>query len=230
LEKLNDRPLRKIEKSRRQLFDEWDRPAARPLPDRPHEFALWKKATVNIDYHVEVDRHFYSVPCALVHQVMDVKVTASTVEVLHGGQRVAAHAYSHLKGRHSTTPAHMPLAHQRHADQSPSRLLADAARVGPRTAELVQALFDTRPHPEQGYRSALGILRLARAIGRDRLEAACTRALAYKLFSCDAVRHILIRGHDKLPLPGPVPSLPLPLHDNIRGGDYYTTSQEVSRT
>jgi transposase len=230
LEKLNDRPLRKIQKSRRQLFDELDRPAARPLPDRPHEFALWKKATVNIDYRIEVDRHFYSVPCALVHQVMDLKVTASTVEVLHGGGRVATHAYSFLKGRHSTTPAHMPTAHQKHADQSPSRLLADATRVGPRTAELVQALFDARPHPEQGYRSALGILRLARAIGKDRLEAVCTRALAYKLFSCGAVRNILTHGHDKLPLPGLAPALPLPLHDNIRGGNSYATTQEVSRT
>jgi transposase len=230
LEKLNDRLLRKIQKSRRQLFDELDRPAARTLPDRPHEYALWKKATVNIDYHIEVERHFYSVPCVLVRQVVDVKVTAGTVEALHGGQRVALHLRSHHRGRHSTTPAHMPTAHQKHADQSPSRLLADAARVGPKTAALVQAFFDARPHPEQGYRSALGILRLARAIGKDRLEAACTRALVYKLFSFRAVRNILTRGHDKLPLPGLAPTPALPHHDNIRGGDYYATTQEVSRT
>jgi transposase len=227
LEKLNDRPLRKIQRSRRQLFDELDRPAALTLPDRPYEFAEWKKAKVNIDYHVEIDFHYYSVPCRLIHESVDVKLTASTVEVLFKGERVAAHARSHLRGRHSTTPAHMPLAHQKHAEWSPSRLINWAGQAGPQTAALVQAIFDSRPHPEQGYRSVLGLMRLAKSVGNDRLEAAATRALAYRLTSYRAVCSILDGGHDKLPLrPPPVPALPR--HRNIRGEGYYT-SKEVSQ-
>jgi transposase len=227
LEKLNDRPLRKIQRSRRQLFDELDRPAALPLPDRPYEFADWMTAKVNIDYHVEIDCHYYSVPCRLIHESVDVKVTASTVEILFKGERVAAHARSRLRGRHSTTPGHMPLAHQKHAEWSPSRLLHWAGLAGPQTAALVQAIFDSRPHPEQGYRSVLGLMRLAKSVGTDRLEAAATRAIAYRLTSYRAVRSILDGGHDKLPLRPP--SLPaLPRHPNIRGEGYYTP-QEVSQ-
>jgi transposase len=227
LEKLNERPLRKMQRSRRQLFDELDRPAAFLLPDRPYEFAEWRKAKVNIDYHVELDHHYYSVPCRLVGESIDAKLTASTVEILSQGERVAAHARSRLRGRHTTTPAHMPPAHQKHADWSPSRILNWAAQVGPQTAALVQAIFDSRPHPEQGYRSALGLLRLAKSVGKDRLEAAATRALAFRLTSYRAVRSILDGGHDKLPLrPHTRPALPR--HHNIRGGDYYAP-QEDSR-
>ena len=226
LEKLNDRPLRKIPKSRRQLFEELDRPAALPLPDRPYEFAEWKRAKVNIDYHIEIDRHYYSVPCRLVHESVDAKLTASTVEILFKGERVAAHPRSHFPGRHTTTPAHMPLAHQKHADWSPSRLIRWAAQVGPQTAALVQAVFDSRPHPEQGYRSVLGMMRLAKSVGNERFEAASARALAYRLTSYRAVQRILDGGHDKLPLRAS--SRPaLPRHHNIRGGTYYT--QEDSR-
>lgn len=226
LEKLNDRSLRKIQRSRRQLFDELDRPAALPLTDRPYEFAEWKRPKVNIDYHVEIDHHYYSVPCRLVGESVDAKITASTIEILHNGERVAAHAHSHLRGRHSTTAAHMPPAHQHHADWSPSRILNWAGLAGPQTKALVQAIFDSRPHPEQGYRSAMGIMRLAKFVGKDRLEAAATRALAFKLTSYRAVSSILEHGHDKLPLL-PVVRPPLPRHHNIRGGDYYT--QEASQ-
>jgi transposase len=226
LEALNDRPLRKIQKSRRQLFNELDRPAALPLPERPYEFAEWKKPKVNIDYHVEIDFHYYSVPCRLVGETVDAKVTASTVEILFKGERVAAHARSRLRGRHTTTDAHMPPAHQHHADWSPSRLLTWAGQVGPRTQELVQAIFDSRPHPEQGYRAALGVMRLAQSVGKNRLEAAAARALAFRLTSYRAVRSILNGGHDKLPLRSPTRPA-LPRHHNIRGGDYY--AQEASQ-
>ena len=234
LETLNGRPLRKIQRSRRQLFDDLDRPAARPLPNHPYEFAEWKQPKVNIDYHVEVDFHYYSVPCRLVGETVDAKLTASTVEILFKGERVAAHVRSHQRGRHSTTPAHMPTAHQKHAEWSPSRLFAWANQVGPQTAALVQTIFDSRPHPEQGYRSVLGIMRLAKSVGNDRLEAAAARGLAYRLTSYRAICSILDGGFDQLPLrPPPVPALPR--HDNIRGGDYYIqeprqTPQEARQT
>lgn len=226
LENLNDRPLRKIQRSRRQLFDELDRPAALPLPARPYEFAEWKRAKVNIDYHIDIHAHYYSVPCRLVGESVDAKVTASTIEVLFKGERVATHVRSPLRGRHSTTPAHMPLTHQKHADWSPSRLLAWAGQTGPQTTALVQAICDSRPHPEQGYRSVLGIMRLGKSVGTDRLEAAATRALAYRLTSFRAIRDILRSGHDKLPLhPPAIPALPL--HDNIRGEEYYVAQHPL---
>ena len=233
LERLNNRPMRKIQKSRRQLFDDIDRPAALPLPPRPYEFAEWKKVKVNIDYHVEIDFHYYSVPYRFVGETLDAKFTASTVEILRKGERVAAHPRSHQRGLPSTLSDHMPTAHQRHADWSPSRLLAWAAQVGPQTAALAQAIFDSRPHPEQGYRSLLGIMRLAKSVGKDRLEAAATRAMAFRLTSYRAVRSILDGGHDRLPLR--VPSRPaLPRHHNVRGEAYYAqephqTSQEAHK-
>jgi transposase len=224
LEKLNTRPLRKIQKSRRELFLELDQPAAGPLPERPYEFAQWKKATVNIDYHIEVDHHFYSVPCRLVRETVDAKVTASTVEILFKGERVAAHVRSHQKGRHTTIPTHMPPAHRAYAEWSPSRIVGWAGQVGPKTAELVQSILDSRQHPEQGYRSALGLLRLAKSVGKDRMEAATSRALAYHLTSFRAVRNILDRGYDRQALQPPTPRA-LPCHRNIRGGDYYTNQK-----
>ena len=230
LEKLNARILHKIQKSRRDLFAELDRPAALPLPDRPYEFAQWKKATVNIDYHIEIDRHYYSVPCRLLRQSVDVKLTAATIEVLAHGERGAAHVRSHQPGRHTTHPEHMPPAHRAYAEWSPSRLIGWAGQVGPKTAELVQAIFDSRRHPEQGYRSALGLLRLAKTVGKERMEAAAMRALAYHLFSLRAVRNILDGGYDRQPLhPNPSPCA-LPRHTNIRGGAYYITPQEETHT
>lgn len=220
LEKLNDRTLRKIQKSRRALFDEWDRPAALPVPDRPYEFAQWKKATVNIDYHIEIDRHYYSVPCRLLRQTVDVKLTAATLEVLFKGERVAAHPRSHDPGRHTTFPAHMPPSHRAYTEWSPSRMIDSARQVGPNTTALVQAILDSRPHPEQAYRSALGLLRLAKTVGNERMEAAAARALAFHLSSFRAVRNILDRGYDRHPLRPPTPRA-LPRHTNIRGGDYY---------
>jgi transposase len=228
LQKLNDRKLIKTQKSRRDLFEELDRPAALPLPERPYEFAQWKTATVNIDYHIEIDRHYYSVPCRLVRQTVDVKLSATTVEVLFKGERVAAHARSHEKGRHTTLPAHMPTAHRAYSEWSPSRIVGWAGQVGPKTAELVQSILDSRQHPEQGYRSAMGLLRLAKSVGKDRMEAATTRALVYHLASFRAVRKILAGGYDRQPLRPTAAPRVLPCHRNIRGGDYYTTQQEES--
>lgn len=221
LDALNDRPFQKLEGSRRSLFESVDRPNLRPLPPTRYEFAQWRVARVNIDYHIQVDRHFYSVPYQLRRQEVDVRMTATTVEILHGGRRVASHVRSQRPGVYTTNPAHMPAAHRAHLEWSPSRLIAWGARVGPQTAAFIEQLLDSRPHPEQGYRSCLGLMKLARTYSRERLEAACHRSLKIRALSYRSVKSILVSGVDRLPLQ---PSLPLRLptqHPHLRGPDYY---------
>ncbi len=223
LDDLNRRRMRHYQASRWELFTRLDRPALRPLPATPFVYGLWKLATVNVDYHVEVEHHYYSVPHALVHAQVDVRVSALTVEIFHRGQRVAAHVRSHIRGQHTTVTAHMPKAHQRHREWSPSRLIAWGATVGPQSAALVEAILASRPHPEQGYRSCLGILRLARRDGPGRLEAACARALAVGARSYRHVDAILKHGLDRCPLPeaGAAPPTRPVVHDQVRGSAYY---------
>lgn len=222
LDALNDRPFQKLEGSRRSLFEELDRPALRPLPPSRYEFAEWPKARVNIDYHIQVRHHFYSVPHALARQEVDVRLTATTVEVFHRGRRVAVHCRSHRKGAYTTDPAHMPAAHRAHLEWSPSRLVRWAATVGPRTARFVERLLESRPHPEQGYRSCLGLMRLARSYPAERMEAACHRALVCGTLSYRSVNSILRTGMDAVPIEAEQPSLHLPPeHVHIRGPDYY---------
>jgi transposase len=220
---LNRRRMRHYQASRWELFTRLDRPALRPLPATPFVYGVWKFAKVNVDYHVEIDHHYYSVPHALVHAQVDVRVSALTVEIFARGQRVAAHARSHVRGRHTTVTAHMPKAHQQHREWSPSRLIAWGATVGPQTAALVDAILASRPHPEQGYRSCLGILRLARRDGPVRLEAACARALAAGARSYRHVDAILKHGLDRIPFPEPGAAAPAPpvVHDQVRGATYY---------
>ncbi|HEY0092915.1 MAG TPA: IS21 family transposase, partial [Archangium sp.] len=170
LEKLNTRPMRKLGKSRRQLFEEVEKAALKPLPDKPYELAHWKKARVNVDYHVELEGHCYSVPYGLVGQQVEVRYTASCVEVLLGGRRVASHVRSEERGGFTTQAEHMPASHRAHAQWTPSRILSWAATVGPNTAALVQEVMKRRPHPEQGFRSALGVIRLAQRHGQQRVE------------------------------------------------------------
>jgi len=220
---LNARRMRRYGASRQELFARLDRPALRPLPATPFAYGTWKVARVNIDYHVEIEHHYYSVPHALVHAQVDVRVSARTVEIFHRGQRVAAHVRSHARGQHTTVTAHMPKAHQRHREWSPSRLVAWAAQIGPQTAQLVQAILAARPHPEQGYRSCLGLFRLGRREGAARLEAACARALAVGARSYRHVDAILKHGLDRVPLPAAAPAPPAPavVHDQVRGATYY---------
>jgi transposase len=219
---LNARPMRLYRVSRRELFERLDRPALRPLPSEPFLYGEWKRARVNIDYHVELHRHYYSVPYVLVHEVMEARVSATTVELFHRGQRVAAHVRDDTPGRHTTNPAHMPKAHQHHLEWTPSRLIQWAETIGPQTAALVAAILADRPHPEQGYRSCLGLLRLSRRDGTARLEAACARALTVGVRSYRHVDSILKHGLDRLPPLEPAPQLPLaPVHEHLRGRDYY---------
>jgi len=222
---LNDRPFQKLEGSRRSLFLELDKPNLRPLPATSFEFAEWHHARVNIDYHIQVKLHFYSVPYQLSRQQVEVRMTATTVEIIHQGRRVASHVRGHRKGIYTTNPAHMPASHRAHLEWSPSRLIAWGAKVGPHTAAFVEKLLASRPHPEQGYRSCLGLMKLARTYPKDRMEAACQRSLEIKSLSYRSVKSILNSSIDQLPLQ---PSLPLKLptnHPHLRGPDYYRTNE-----
>jgi len=218
---LNERPFKKLEGCRASLFTELDRPALRPLPERAYEYATWKKATVNIDYHVEWERHYYSVPYGLVGERADVRATAVTIEVFVRGRRVASHLRSAAVGRHTTEPAHMPESHRRHLEWTPGRLVAWGERTGPATGALVTGILAGRPHPEQGFRSCLGIFRLGRRHGPERLEAACARALAVGALSYRSVDSILKTGLDRAPLPEPSPVRVTRSHPNVRGPGYY---------
>jgi transposase len=221
LERLNRRPFRKLPGSRRALFDALDKPALRPLPGEPYVFAEWKKARVHIDYHVELDGHYYSVPYQLVKRQLDVRFTARTVECFHQGRRVASHVRSSFKGRHTTTPEHMPIAHRAYAEWTPQRLIRWAEQTGPATAGVVAHILQRHVHPQQGFRSCLGIMRLAKGFGAERLEAACRRALALGACSYKSIESILRQGLDRKPLPEPQePSAALE-HDNLRGSGYY---------
>jgi transposase len=219
---INARPFQKMDGSRQSLFEQLERPALRPLPPGRYEFATWRQARVNIDYHIEADRHWYSVPYQLARQQVDVRLSAATVEIFHHSRRVASHARSFQRHRHTTDPAHMPESHRQHAEWTPSRITGWAARAGPATARLVEKILASRPHPEQGYRAALGIIRLASRYGDARAEAACARALALRSYSYRSVESILKHSLDRQPLPGTGPAIPAhPAHENVRGPGYY---------
>jgi len=182
LKRLNERPFKKLPGSRQELFEQLDRPALQPLPAHAYAFAEWKKVRVNIDYHVDVEGHYYSVPYQLVRKSLDARYTARTVECFHKGQRVASHIRSLLKGHHTTVAEHMPKSHREYAQWTPQRLIRWAENTGPATAGVVQTILARRAHPQQGFRSCLGILRLGKSFSDERLEAACRRAL--KIGSC----------------------------------------------
>ncbi len=222
LEDLNQREMRVYKASRRQLFEKLDRPALRPLPAEPFTYGEWKQARVNIDYHIAVDHNFYSVPYKLIHEAVEARMTANTVEIFRRGVRVASHVRLRGTNLYSTVPEHMPPAHQKHAEWTPERMTGWAAKIGPDAKRLVEAILAERRHHEQGYRSCLGILRLAKVYGDARLEAAATRALAVGIRTYRQVESILHNGLDRLPLPGAQPEKAQPIeHENLRGPDYY---------
>jgi transposase len=217
---LNDRPMRHVGKSRRAIFEEIERSALATLPAVPFEYAEWKTARVHPDYHVEVDKTFYSVPHRLIGRQVDVRLTHRVVEIFYDHARVASHMRTSQRRGHVTVNEHMPKAHQRYANMSPASLVERASKIGPNTATFVERLMRDKPHPEQGYRSAMGILSLARRYEIGRLEAACDRALTIGAASYSSVNAILKAGLDKVrPTTGPVE--PTPVHGNIRGGSYY---------
>jgi transposase len=229
LTELNNKKFQKLPTTRRQQFEKIDKPALKPLPERRYEYALWKKATVNIDYHVEVEKHYYSVPYQLVKKMVDVRLTSRTVEVLYKNRRVASHSRSYHNGKFTTLLEHMPEKHKRYLEWTPARIIKWAGEAGPCTKKLVTEIINSKPHPQQGYRACLGIMRLGdKRYGRERLEAACSRALAIQSYSYKSVESILKKGLDQQPLvTGPVKTQAAPtMHDNIRGKDYYRQEQE----
>ena len=219
---LNERAFRKLPGSRRSAFEQLDQPALRPLPAQRYEFAQWKKARVGIDYHVEFDGHYYSAPYALARQAVELRITASVLEVLHRGQRVASHVRSLRRGGHTTVTVHMPEAHQRQCEWTLERLLRWAEKSGPATAAAIGTIVASRPHPEQGFRAALGVLRLDKDYGAERLEAACRRAVTLGACRYQSIAAILKAGLDRASLPTTAdePTTPL-VHDNVRGPGYY---------
>jgi len=220
---LNQRPMRNYGgKNRQQLFDEVDRPALRGLPSTRFVYGEWKKARVNIDYHVEYDAHYYSVPHSYVGDEVEIRASSTTVEVFRRGLRIASHIRCHQPGRHTTVAAHMPKAHREHREWSPSRMINWALSIGPGTADLVRKILERRCHPEQGYRSCLGILRLSKRYDAERLEAACAKAVLVGALSYRHVDSILKHGLDRLPSePAADETPPVTTHENVRGSDYY---------
>jgi transposase len=208
--------------SRRELFERIDKPALNTLPAERFVYAECKTARLNIDYHAEIDHHYYSAHYSLVHEQIEARLTASTIELFRKGERIASHPRSYARGKHTTDPEHMPKSHREHREWSPSRILHWAGTIGPKTRELAEAILAERRHPEQGYRSCLGILRLAKRYGNDRLEAACSRAVAVRARSYRHVDSILKNGLDRLPSPEmEAPAEKSVAHENIRGRGYY---------
>ena len=222
LGKLNQKPFRKREGSRATLFAELDRPALQPLPSERFQLHHWTQARVNIDYHVQFDRHFYSVPYTLTGQLVEIRSTAGTLEIFHRGQRVASHARSHEPYKATTVHEHRPKSHQQHLAWPPSRLLHWAETTGPATAQLFAEILKSKPHPERGYRSCLGILRLGQRYAAARLEAASQRALLTGACSYHSVKSILERSLDRQALEEPPSSAPL-AHENLRGASYFAS-------
>jgi transposase len=229
VEKVNRRPFQKLDYSRLDRFLELDKPVLTPLPASRYELADFLNPTVNIDYHIEVVGHYYSVPFDLKGQKVDVRLTARTVEVLHRGKRIASHPRDDRKGQHTTDPAHMPKAHREHLDWSPSRIINWAQKIGPHCATAAQQIIEGRDHPEQGYRACLGIIRLSHCYESQRVDAACRRALALNVCSYRSIQSILKTGMDREPLPGEQPTVPVCSrhHDNVRGGSYYAQEQSA---
>jgi transposase len=218
---LNTRIMRKLGKSRQELFETLDRPALAALPNEPYRYAEWRKCRVAPDYHVEIAGHYYSVPSRLIGEQVEARITDSTIEIFAKGNRIASHVRSRLRNRHTTIREHMPSAHRRHADWTPARLLQEAAKIGPAAIALFEAILAAKPHPEQGFRSCLGILRLAKTYGAQRLEAACRRGNDIGSRSYGSIASILQHGLDRAAAQDSVPQRTPVRHANIRGQGYY---------
>jgi transposase len=216
-----ERPIRRLGVTRRKLLEEIDRPALKALPESPYVFAEWRICRVSIDYHVEVEAHYYSVPHRFVRAEVEVRFTARTVEIFHKGERIAAHQRMSGNHKHTTVPEHMASSHRRYAGWTIERIRKDAASIGPATAALCDLILDERTHPEQGFRACLGIIRLARSYGHERLDAAATRAIDIGARTYGSVKSILANNLDRRPSPKRSADDAPILHPNIRGPRYY---------
>jgi transposase len=219
---LNERrPIRRLGLTRRQLLEDLDRPALKPLPAEPYVFAEWRARRVGLDYHLDIDGHYYSVPYRFAREQVEVRLTARTVEVFRKGERIAAHLRNSGNGRHTTVPEHMPSSHRRHADWTIERIRREAAAIGPSTALLCELILEHRPHPEQGFRACLGIVRLVKTFGHQRVEAAAARALDIGARSYGSLKSILDHNLDRHAAPARAADGTIIRHPNIRGSRYY---------
>jgi len=226
LAELNGRSMQRLGASRRELYERLDRPALKALPAERYQMAEWKPCRVSIDYHVEVERNYYSVPYQLVGELLEARFTPTIVEVYFKSRRVASHRRLAGRGQASTLPEHMPSSHRAHAEWTPSRIIRWAEKTGAATGRLVAEILSRHRHPEQGYRACLGILRLGKRYGSERLEAAAARAEGLRSYSYRTIKNILSSGADRLPLEAePSPPKPTPRHANIRGADYYAQKE-----
>jgi transposase len=225
LEKLNNKKMRHFKKSRRELFEMIDKPALMPLRSSPYVFAEWKWATVSIDYHIEFDGHFYSAPYQLVKKEIQVRATSVTVEIFYKSNRVASHPRSYQKGGFKTEPSHRPPSHNAHLEWTPERIINWAKKKGSNTGIFIQKLIATKAHPEQGYRSALGVIRLSDKFGEARLDQACNNAIAIGSYSYRTVKNMLNNGMDKVALPSKIKEEKqqdfFVSNENVRGKEYY---------
>lgn len=225
LEELNHRPFQKLDGTRRSLFEATERGALKPLPAERYEYGEWREAKVNIDYHIAVECHFYSVPYCLQRKKVSVRLTASMVEILHQGTRVAVHQRSRIRGAYSTEASHRPKAHQHHLEWTPSRLVNWGKSIGPATGAVIEYILASKPHPEMGYRSCLGLFSLGKRYGTERLEAAAFRAVRTGAQSYRSLKSMLERSLDKAPVVAEPAETRLPtVHENIRGSDYYAAA------
>ncbi len=219
LKRMNGHVMRRLGLCRSDLFESVEKPALRSLPESDYEFAEWRLARVNVDYHIEVANYYYSVPHALIRAQVDVRITSRTIEVFHHGKRVAAHQRRYGGQRHGTDPEHMPSSHRRYAEWTPERFRRWAATIGPNTEGLVIAVLANRPHPEQGFRTCLGVMRLFRGIDQTRAEAVAGRALAIRALTYKSVASILNNNLDRAP--AAAESATVIEHPNLRGPRYF---------
>jgi transposase len=223
LEVFNDKQMQRLPKSRRQLFEELDKPNALPLPAEPFVYREWSFPTVAFDYHIEVDHHFYSVPWTLAKKKVSVRTTENAVEVFHHQDRVALHLRSRAEYQYTTLTEHMPPAHQKYAEWTPARIFKWAQEIGPATHKLIEKVIKTKFHPQQGFRPSMGILRLGKTYGNDRLEAAAVIALTFGFVRVQQITDLLRNGRDKQAKQGPTATVKNRV--NIRGRGYYTGQQ-----
>ena len=219
--KINAKVMKPLKQSRNELFATLDRPALKELPRERYQYAEWKRCTVAPDYHVEVDDHYYSVPFTLLRETVDARLTENTIEVFHKEKRIASHLRSRVAHKHTTIPEHMPSSHRRYAEWSPARLLCEAEKLGPATVALFAAIMKAKPHPEQGFRSCLGILSLVRSYGPERVEATAQRGNDIRATTYGSIKSILQNGLDRAFAKPNTPDAAPIRHANIRGRGYY---------
>ena len=221
LTRFNDHPFKKLPGCRREVWERMERSVLKPLPERRYEWAEWKTASVNVDYHVAIDGHYYSVPYSLIKQRVSVRTTQASVEFFHKSQRVAVHGRSFQKGRHTTLPEHRPPAHQKYMEWTPERMASWAGTIGPNCRAVALQIMEGRPLPEHGFRPCLGLIRLGRRYGNDRVDRACGRALKLHFVGYRHIENMLKNGRDQIPLAEEPPVPAVVVHDNVRGAGYY---------